>query len=221
MTTTLITVLRGGGRYGPAWVERLFAGARRHAPTFDRFLLLTDLDISVDGAEIVLLRHEWPGWWAKMEAFRPDLGSGPTVLCDLDTVFTGPADRLARPTLTVLEDFMHEGRMSSALMRWNGDELSDLYERFAADPAYWMTEGSCGAVPNAVHGDQVVIDHFMRQNGTHPSFFQRAEPGLIDFYRDGRGDAGPVVVFIGPDKPDNASAAMQAVWKGQEMALHS
>ncbi len=41
-----------------------------------------------------------------MEAFRPGLTEGPTLLlCDLDTVLTGPADALATPGLAAMEDY--------------------------------------------------------------------------------------------------------------------
>ena len=87
--STLITVLKGGGRYDARWVERLARGVRCHAPAFTRILCLTDGPLAVDGVARVPLRHDWPAWWAKMEAFRPGLSEGTTLLCDLDTVFTG------------------------------------------------------------------------------------------------------------------------------------
>ncbi len=90
------------------------------------------------------LLHDWPVWWAKMEAFRPGLTEGPTLLCDLDTVLTGPADALATPGLAAMEDYFHKGRLSSALLRWQGDDLASLYETFAAEPERWMAPGSCG-----------------------------------------------------------------------------
>lgn len=211
---TLITVLKSGGRYDATWVARLARGVRRHAPAFTRILCLTDLPLVLDGVERVALRHDWPAWWAKMEAFRPGLSEATTLLCDLDTVFTGPADRLAEPGLAAMEDYFHKGRLSSALLRWNGGELANLYARFSADPARWMTAGSCGPVPNGVHGDQVVIDHLLRQDGVRPRFFQEIAPDLLDFYDPRRDAHGPVVVFIGPSKPDTARGSVHAAWAG-------
>ncbi|MCJ2064602.1 hypothetical protein MKK63_18055 [Methylobacterium sp. J-088] len=211
---TLITVLKSGGRYDATWVARLAAGIRRHAPVFERMLCLTDLPVTVPGVETVPLRHDWPIWWAKMEAFRPGLSRGPTLLCDLDTVLTGPADALAEPGLAAMEDYFHVGRLSSALLRWSGDELADLYTTFAADPEHWMSPGSCGPVPNAVHGDQVVIDHLLRLSGRSPDFLQRINPGLLDFYDPRRAAHGPVVIFIGASKPDTATGPVHAAWAG-------
>ncbi len=212
--STLITVLKSGGRYDPIWVERLARGVRRHAPAFTRILCLTDLPLAVGGVERVPLRHDWPAWWAKMEAFRPGLSAGTTLLCDLDTVLTGPADALAEPGLTAMEDYFHKGRLSSALLRWDGDELAELHARFAAEPERWMVAGSCGPVPNAVHGDQVVIDHLLRQRGVRPRFFQEAAPGLLDFYDPRRDAHGPVVIFIGDAKPDTVRGSVRAAWTG-------
>ncbi|MGX9978714.1 hypothetical protein [Methylobacterium fujisawaense] len=210
--TTLITVLKGGGRYDATWVARLAGGIRRHAPAFERIVCLTDLPVAVAGVETIPLRHAWSAWWAKMEAFRPGLSTGPTLLCDLDTVLTGPADALAEPGLAAMEDFFHAGRLSSALLRWSGDELASLYTTFAADPDRWMSPGSCGPVPNAVHGDQVVIDHLLRRSGRQPDFIQRLYPGLLDFYDPRRDSHGPVVIFIGAAKPDTATGAVHAAW---------
>ncbi|WP_152047634.1 hypothetical protein [Aureimonas psammosilenae] len=216
---TLVTVLKTGGRYDARWVERLARGAERFAPAFTRFVCLTD-DAGLDlaGVETVPLRHDWPAWWAKMEAFRPGLFTGTTVLCDLDTVFCGDADALAQPGLLAMEDYFHKGRLSSAILRWQGDELGHIYERFAADPARWMLAGACGPVPNAVHGDQVVIDHFLREKGMRPRFVQEAHPGLLDFYDAQKPIRGSVMVFIGDSKPDKAVGPVRALWEGLEAA---
>lgn len=211
---TLVTVLKGGGRYDASWVERLSRGVRRHAPSFDRMICLTDLDLRVDGVTAVPLRHDWPAWWAKMEAFRPGLVTGTAVLCDLDTVLTGDADALASPGAAVMEDHFLKGRASTALLRWQGDDLAHVHDAFAAEPERWMRPGSCGTVPNAVHGDQVVVDHLMRRAGALPPFLQDVHPGLIDFYDPEKADPGPVVIFIGEAKPDNARGPVARHWRG-------
>lgn len=211
--STLVTVLRGGGRYDASWVERLARGVRTHAPGFERIVCLSDLPLEIAGVERIALRHDWPAWWAKMEAFRPGLGEGATLLCDLDTVFTGPADALAEPGLAAMEDYFHKGRISSALLRWNGDELASLYAAFAAEPGRWMAAGSCGPVPNAVHGDQVVIDHLLARDGRRPELLQRLYPDLLDFYDPRRAEHGPVVIFIGDAKPDTAAGPVRVAWE--------
>ena len=210
---TIACVLRSGGRYDAGWAQRLAAGARRFVPGLERFVCLTDAG-PIAGVETIALRHDWPAWWAKFEVFRPDLFDGATVLCDLDTVFAGDASALAASSdLTVLEDYFHRGRVSSALMRFEAGTLGFLYEAFAADPARWMAPGSCGEVPNAVHGDQVVIDHLLRREGQAFATFQQRHPGLVDFYDPAKTQYGPIVVFIGDSKPDGAGEPIATLWR--------
>lgn len=215
-TATLLAVLRSGGRYDAPWAERLFAGARRHAPEFARHALLTDLPLALPRVATIPLRHAWPAWWSKLEAFRAGLFAGPVVLLDLDTVFAGPADALADvpACVSAMEDFFHKGRLSSAVLRWHDDALAFVYATFAADPERWMAPGSCGTVPNAVHGDQVVIDHLLRRDAVPVRFVQHDHPGLLDFYAPAKTAYGPVVIFIGEAKPDGAGEPIASLWRG-------
>jgi hypothetical protein len=209
---TLTTILKSGGRYDASWVARLNAGARRSIAGLDRVVCLTDVDLDVEGVEPVALRHGWPTWWSKFEAFRPDLTDDLTILCDLDTVFTGNADALADGGTAAMEDYFLKGRLSTALMRWHGRDLEDLYETFAAQPERWMASGSCGKVPNSVHGDQVVVDHLLRRDGRVPDFLQDRHPGLLDFYDAAYEKQGPIIIFIGDSKPDTAAQPVRDAW---------
>ncbi|NSY19638.1 MULTISPECIES: hypothetical protein [Rhizobium/Agrobacterium group] len=210
---TLTTVLRSGGRYEPIWVERLARGARRHIAGLDRIVCITDFDEAMDGVETVKFRHDWPKWWSKFEAFRPELSDDVNILCDLDTIFMSSASELAsKGDAVVMEDHFLKSRASTALMRWNKDDFSFLYERFKRDPDHWIAPGSCGTVPNSVHGDQVVVDHFLRDQQPFPGFIQNEYPDLLDFYDPVRKNSGPVLIFIGDSKPDNATADVKDAW---------
>lgn len=216
MTVTALCVLRSGGRYRPVWAERLAAGLRRHVPGVGRVLCLTDHDGAIPGCDAVALRHGWPGWWSKMEAFRPGLVDGPALLLDLDTVFTGDAAALTAGTdLMVLEDQTFGGRVSSAVMRFDGRAMGFLHDRFAADPARWMDRASCPDAPNRVHGDQVVIDRFLRDAGVTPTFLQRRHPRLVQIRWSGDQPVeAPVQVFVHRCKPDGVGGPVAAAWRG-------
>jgi hypothetical protein len=215
--TTAICVLRSGGRYGSVWAERLAAGLRRHVPGIERCLCLTDLDAPIPGCEVAALRHVWPGWWSKFEAFRPGLCDGPALLCDLDNVLTGPAPELTADTdLAVLEDQTFAGRASSALMRFDAAEAAFLYDRFAADPERWMDRASCPDAPNRVHGDQVVIDRFLRDEGIAPAFWQRRHPGLVQIrWSEAQPVEAAIQVFVHRCKPDGIGGPVAAAWRGE------
>ena len=214
--TTAVCVLRLGARYRPVWAERLAAGLAAHAPDVERVVCLTDHDGPIAGCETVPLRGDWPGWWAKMDAFRPDLGPGPRLLLDLDTVLMGPAPGLTRgAALAALEDQTFAGRVSSAIMRFDGSALGFVRDRFARDPAHWMDRASCPDAPNRIHGDQVVIDRFLRDAGLTPAFLQREHPGLIQIrYAEDQPVEAPVQVFVHRCKPDGIAGPVADAWRG-------
>lgn len=106
------TVLRSGGEYKPEHVQRLAAQVEKHLPGAEFFALS---DVPVPGVEVVPMRFNYPGWWAKMELMSLP---GDTFLCaDLDTTVVGALDDLAaRTELTLLRDFYKPGKLQTGLM---------------------------------------------------------------------------------------------------------
>lgn len=87
---TVVTVLRSGGEFNASHVQAMQRQAARWAPAGTRFLCLSD--VNVPGVECLPLKYDWPGWWAKMELFRPDLDLGDFLYTDIDNVILGPID---------------------------------------------------------------------------------------------------------------------------------
>lgn len=135
-------VLRSGGAYDATWVDRLKSGVTRYLPISHRFVCLSDVDVP---CERMPLKHDWPGWWSKLEIFRLD---GPVLYLDLDTAIVGGLSDIAaqamRPEFTALRDFYSESWVGSGLMAWNVD-MKHLSATFAADPngyiAHYRTRG--------------------------------------------------------------------------------
>lgn len=134
---TVLCVLRSGGVYTPEWVQRLRSQVAEHAPGA-RFACISD--VNVPGVECLRLEHEWPGWWAKMEALRhfPDR----VLYLDLDTDVVGPLDWLDYTgDLALLSDFYRPHLAQSGVMAWgHSDYTATLYEVFAADADAWMQQ---------------------------------------------------------------------------------
>lgn len=146
MTLTVACVLRSGGPYTPAYVQRIRRRVCEHLTAPHNFVCLTDLP--VNGVDTVPLAHKWPGYWSKIELFRPGLFTGRVLYFDLDTDIVGSLDDLARfdGRFAMVHDWT-EDIGASPVMAWDADRLNvaDVYEPFARNPT--------GAMASA-RGDQ-------------------------------------------------------------------
>lgn len=131
---TVATVLRAGGEYRPEHVARLRDQVARHSPAA-RFVCLSDQQVE---CERVPLLHDWPGWWAKIELFRPGAVPGPCLYLDLDTDVVGPVDDLVGERFTMLSDFYRPDLPASGVMAWPATPPAHLYELFRRDAGRHM-----------------------------------------------------------------------------------
>lgn len=175
-----------------------------------RFVSLSD-DLGMDVRTIPLV-HDWPGWWAKMELFRPGIFAGGKVLYfDLDTFINKPIDRLldVPGNFVMLRDFMFQNVPASGVMMWHGDH-HELYRDFRDNADYYMANHrSCGSI-----GDQAVIGKHIKA----PSFWQDHTPsGFFQSFklsgrRENLADV-PVVCFHGKPKPWDGGGWAEDHWK--------
>lgn len=202
---TVACVLRSGGEYRPEHVLRLRDQVAKWLFLPHEFVCLTDRPVA--GVRCVLLRHDWPGWWSKIELFRPGVLTGAVLYLDLDTLIVGPLhDLVLGHRFTVLRnvwvDPPHE-RIGSAVMAWDGD-LSAIYEAFRADPVGFMTEGT--TKDNL--GDQGFIQ---RHSPVPMARWQDLHPGrIVSWRRDCRAGVpagASIVCFGGPVRPWTVGAA--------------
>lgn len=195
-------VLKSGGIYTPAHVQRLATQAYLAAPG-ERFICLSD--VPVPRVNTQPLVHGWPGWWAKLELFRPDVFEpGTRVLyLDLDTTIVGYLeDLLAQPApFLALEDFYRRPPLvpfrgiASGVMAWTAGERTDIFETFAEHPDWHMRTAGHG-------GDQRIIERVMAGRAT---FWDDVAPGQVVSYkvhcRDGVPAGARVICFHGRPKP--------------------
>lgn len=196
---TIACVLRSGGEYKPEHVVALRDGVRRHLSLPHRFVCLSDKPI-VD-VHCILLEHGWPGWWSKVELWRPGVLSGAVVYLDLDTLVVGSIDDMVLGhRFTVLRNVWAPAgspRIGSGLMAWSGDH-SAIYHRFAADPARWM------ATPQTKDnwGDQGFLQGCL---ATDAERWQERHPGRVVSWRADCQAGVPlgasIIVFGGPARP--------------------
>lgn len=194
-------VLKSGGIYGPEHVRSLAEQTSKVAPS-EPFVCLSD--VLVDGIETVALRHDWPGWWSKLELFRPDVfPAGERVLfADLDTVIVGDLDSVlsVEAPFVALADFYRRPPLQrmrglgSGLLRWTAGEQAELYDAFRADADVLMRK-------HAKHGDQEFIERLR----PIVSFWEDEIPGQIVSFkvhcRKGIPENARIVCFHGKPKP--------------------
>ncbi|MER8760539.1 hypothetical protein NKH69_34110 [Mesorhizobium sp. M0976] len=145
---TVACVLRSGGEYAPRHVTRLLDQVTEHLPGA-KFRCFSDVD--VQGVEVIPLRHGWPGWWAKMELFRPELPDD-WLYFDLDTSIVGSlADMAAVDGPVIMRDVVDPTILGSGIMAIPQSIKAAVWEAFIAAPADHMRRFAEG-------GDQSFIE---------------------------------------------------------------
>lgn len=142
--------IRWGTKYGPEYLNRLYAMVARHTtPPFD-FYCLTD-DTADVRPEIICLPlpdmgcpmpKNTVGIWGKSRLWSTDLGgpTGPVLFIDLDVVITGSMDaffEVGSPDDVILArnpNTPFEKLGQTSIFRYPVGKLAPLREKFLADP---------------------------------------------------------------------------------------
>lgn len=141
---TPVCVLRSGGDFEPRHVQWL-------AKQVPGLICLSDQNVA--GVKTIPLQTDWPGWWAKMEAFGPSI-EGDIWLIDLDTVVLKMPPR--PEVTTVLTDWNRpESGIGSGFMYITAEDRERVWKAFNADPDRNMRE-------HASLGDQGFLYEHLR-----------------------------------------------------------
>ncbi len=187
-------VLRSGGEYTPAHVARLAGQISEHLPGAE-IVCLSDVPVPCTR---ISLDHDWPGWWAKLECYRPDI-EGDLLYFDLDTSIVGPLAAIATTTeLTVMSDAYRPERVQSSIMFLPQEKRAQIWQAFTADPVFHMKHGNT----RDNWGDQGFLNTFWGRTARR---WDRALPGQVVSYkvhcRKGVPEGARVVVFHGKPRP--------------------
>lgn len=121
-------VLRSGGEYRSEHVERLAMQVRSHLPGAE-FICLSDVDVPV---ERIPLKHDWPGWWSKLELFRPDI-EGDLLFMDLDTAIVGGLEDIAAADgPVIMRDVYRPHGLQSSIMAIPQEIKGQVWQAFTA-----------------------------------------------------------------------------------------
>ncbi len=181
-------VLKTGGIYKAEHVERLIEQVKPWLQQPYQFVCFSDLKNLP--CERIPLINDWPGWWSKLELWRPGALQGRVLYFDLDVTITGNLDDLAdypKP-FAICKDWGRFG-YNSSVIAWDAGEADNIYTGFIKSPQQIM---------NKFRGDQ----DFMNIKKTDAAIFPR---GWCYSYRLGKKTGYPddmrVCVYHGHPKP--------------------
>jgi hypothetical protein len=131
-------VLKGGPEYRPEHLYRMVDSLLEHNP-WARVVCLTDCELDHPAVTAIALQHGWPGWWSKLELFRPGVITEPTLYLDIDTVVTGSIADVPIKEFTMLANVYRRGDVGSGVMGWT-ETPTHVYHRFQRDATRYMDE---------------------------------------------------------------------------------
>ena len=129
------------GEYRPEHVARLRDMVAQHLTLPYQFVCLSDIEVP---CQRIPLAHDWPGWWSKIELFRPGIFPARVLYVDLDVTIVANFDHMVQHSgFTALRNLStkKKGRLGSGLLYWT-KEHSFLYEQFRLTPHTFMQEYS-------------------------------------------------------------------------------
>lgn len=160
-----VCVLRSGGDYGSQHVGRLRRQLQAVHPAA-RLLCLSDIAMP----DVLPLQYDWPGWWSKMELFRPDL-NGDLLFMDLDSAITGDlSDLMEVDRLAIMRDVYRPAGLQSSLMFLPQRDRAAVWEKWISQPEKWMRQFRRG-------GDQAFLETLWLGRGV--ALWQNLLPGQV------------------------------------------
>jgi hypothetical protein len=96
------------------------------------FTCISDVEVP----DRIPLKHDWPGWWSKIELFNNITDE--TLYLDLDTVITGPLEPVIQECrkydFAMLENFHTDAMVGSGVMWVKPPAPRFLYDLFVQSP---------------------------------------------------------------------------------------
>ena len=175
---TFLSVLKSGGEFKAEHVLILKNMIERNITIPHRFVCLSDIDVP---CETIKLKHNWKGWWSKIELFREEVFTGKSLYLDLDTVIVGNLDCVDSLNYDfAMMDVKPESNdpIGNSGVMFFGKPQTHVYEKFKKTPNDYIRFHETNKKYRYL-GDQAFInDCFMKVDKIHNQL-----PDLIRSYR--------------------------------------
>jgi len=210
-----ICCLKKGDKYGPEYVNRLYAMVQRnvHMTGFD-FVCFTDNASGIHPRiRTAPLPYDAPGWWGKMGLYMPSIPGIHTerlLFLDLDIAITGPLDGLMTfPTDFAMAQDWPTGTWPAGDERNRQGQSSVILLKVGSQARIWHRYISEGRPDR--WGDQEWI------NAAFPGSMKLFPERLVQSYKlhHLEGEELPkcsVVMFHGEPKPADCGGWVKRVW---------
>lgn len=200
-TVTFVCVLKDGGDFLVDDVIRLSNSVKRNCSIPHQFVCLSDSKLIPKRIKSIPLIHNWPGWWSKIEVFRPDLFDTEYVCyLDLDTVITGSLDGLIQGNINFSGLMPWKGverkrnAICSGLMVWQNKKFTMIYTNF-----------TYAKHSRLFRGDQDYISNILVKHSVPHKHLQKFVKGIYSYKLDTNRKDLPsdaiIVVFHGTPRP--------------------
>lgn len=140
----VVTVYKSGGDFDVHYVIAMHNALKMYMPCPYEFVVLTDKPQEVNQfATSILLTHDLPKWWSKIELFNPDHfynnDMDVTLYFDLDVLLLKNISALIRvcksytsPLMLLSSDKIGSKKdwPSSSIMSWKGSQMNAIYTKF-------------------------------------------------------------------------------------------
>lgn len=210
-----IVCLKWGDKYGPEYVNRLYAMIKRHTTRPFVFWCFTERPEHIHRE---IKTHALPrsgqldSWWNKLWLFSEEIPISqgePIFYVDLDTLIVNNIDHLlsaGNQPMVVLKDFLHgiaqtAGQVGSGLMSWRHGDYIHVWHKFIANPRRAIQQAS-------PHGDQWWVEHCIPQRQYWQDLFPNQVLSFKVHCLSGLPAAARVVCYHG--KPSVLESATQS-----------
>lgn len=151
----LYIVYKTGGDYDLEYVERIYNSLKEHHSAIELKCITNDMALQ-DEPYYIEMQEDYPGWWSKMELFRPDIDKDDFLYIDLDTIVVKDlveiknACKEYKDIPILLSDFFYFSRLASGVMWLPASFRKIVWEEWFYNPEEIMKKHS-------KYGDQEFI----------------------------------------------------------------
>lgn len=198
-------VLRtGGDTYTHKYVNTLAENIRDNLGMKVNLAVLTNDSTGFNSNlidEVIPFKHQYRGWWSKIELFRPDIFTGRVFYMDLDTVVVNNIDELVKykTTFAGIRDLYHHNFLQTGVMSWDAAHNHQVYEDFVPRAASVMSthiEGDAKWIRENVYNYDYLPDQFPGSIVSYKAHCLNKNTGKVTIPKD-----ASIICFHGKPRP--------------------